>query len=118
MEPSLASIHALVTKLKKDLFSKVKSENHHLFVSPSAYDTAWLAMIPHPVEHNNPLFRGCLEWLVDNQTEQGYWGESANGDLPTIDVLPATIASMVVLRKWGVGAKNIEKGIGALILTY
>ncbi|XP_076910575.1 S-linalool synthase-like [Bidens hawaiensis] len=111
MEPSLASIHALVTKLKKELFSKVKSENHQLFVSPSAYDTAWLAMIPHPVEHYNPLFHGCLEWLVHNQKEEGYWGESGNGDLPPVDAISATIASMVVLRKWGVGAKNIEKGL-------
>ncbi|KAI3829311.1 hypothetical protein L1987_03431 [Smallanthus sonchifolius] len=106
MDTSLASIHVLVTKLKEEMFSKEES-----FVSPSAYDTAWLAMIPHPVEHDTPLFKGCLEWLVDNQTEEGYWGESVNGDLPAIDALPATLACMAVLQKWGLGAKNIEKGL-------
>ena len=73
---------------------------------PSAYDTAWLAMIPHPQEHNTPLFKGCLEWLLHNQKEEGYWG-----DLPTIDALPATLACMAALQKWGFGVENIEKGI-------
>ncbi|GKC81264.1 geranyllinalool synthase, partial [Tanacetum coccineum] len=73
---------------------------------PSAYDTAWLAMIPHPQEHNTPLFKSCLEWLLNNQKEEGYWG-----DVPTIDALPATLACMVVLRKWGFGTENIDKGL-------
>ncbi|KAI7751114.1 hypothetical protein M8C21_004544, partial [Ambrosia artemisiifolia] len=93
----------------EEMFSQIKSDNLQSFVSPSAYDTAWLAMIPHPTKHDTPLFKGCLEWLVNNQHDEGYWGESV-GDLPTIDALPATIACMVVLHKWGLGAKNIEKG--------
>ncbi|CAI9270106.1 unnamed protein product [Lactuca saligna] len=110
MESSLVSINILVTKLKEEIFSNTK--NHHLqsFVSPSAYDTAWLAMIPHTLEHNSPLFKGCLEWLLLNQNEEGYWGESING-LPTIDTLPATLTSMAVLRKWGTGSHNIENGL-------
>ncbi|KAJ0808596.1 putative alpha-farnesene synthase [Helianthus annuus] len=110
METSLDSIHLLVNKVKEEMFSRVKSEHLQSFVSPSAYDTAWVAMIPHPVEHNTPLFKGCLEWLVDNQHEEGFWGESIV-DLPTIDALPTTIACMAVLQKWGLGAKNIEKGL-------
>nr|QYL01194.1 terpene synthase 4 [Stevia rebaudiana] len=111
MEPYLASIDTLVAKLKEEMFSKETSNHIQSFVSPSAYDTAWLAMIPHPVDHNIPLFKSCLEWLVDNQKEQGYWGESVNGDFPTIDALPATIACMVALQKWGIGTKNIKKGL-------
>lgn len=110
MGSSLVSINILVTKLKEEIFSNTK--NHHLqsFVSPSAYDTAWLAMIPHTLEHNSPLFKGCLEWLLENQNKEGYWGESING-LPTIDTLPATLTSMAVLRKWGTGIHNIENGM-------
>ncbi|KAI3742937.1 hypothetical protein L1987_60636 [Smallanthus sonchifolius] len=111
MKPSLASILVLASKLKEDILSKTKSEHLQSFVSPSAYDTAWLAMIPHPLEHDTPLFKGCLEWLVDNQKEEGYWGEFVYGDFPTIDALPATLACMVVLQKWGLGAQNIEKGL-------
>lgn len=111
METYLASIHVLVTKLKEDMFS---CKHLQSFVSPSAYDTAWLAMIPHPVEHDTPLFKSCLQWLVDNQKEEGYWGESINGNF-AIDALPATIACMVALRKWGLGEKNIQKGKACLI---
>ncbi|KAI3697982.1 hypothetical protein L6452_31090 [Arctium lappa] len=114
MASSLASIEALVAMLKEEMFPKKKNEHlHYSFISPSAYDTAWLAMIPHPQEHNTPLFKGCLEWLLNNQNGKGYWGESVtvSGDLPTIDALPATLACMVVLQKWGIGAKNIEKGL-------
>ncbi|KAI3510369.1 hypothetical protein L1887_17308 [Cichorium endivia] len=109
MESSLASIQVLVTKLKEEMFSKTRKHHLQSFVSPSAYDTAWLAMIPHAMEHGSPLFKACLEWVLNNQKEGGYWGESFN-DHPTIDALPATIASMVVLRKWGMGVDNIEKG--------
>ncbi|XP_024984527.1 S-linalool synthase-like [Cynara cardunculus var. scolymus] len=113
MASSLTTIEALVAKLKEEMFSKQKNDHHlhYSFISPSAYDTAWLAMIPNPHELNTPLFKGCIEWLLNNQNEQGYWGESANGDLPTIDALPATLACIVVLQKWGIGAKNIEKGL-------
>ncbi|PWA32309.1 geranyllinalool synthase [Artemisia annua] len=106
MEHSLASIQVLVTKLKSEIFSKQKSGHLHSFMPPSAYDTAWLAMILHPQEHNTPLFKGCLEWLLHNQKEEGYWG-----DLPTIDALPATLACMAALQKWGFGVENIEKGL-------
>ncbi|XP_071721030.1 S-linalool synthase [Rutidosis leptorrhynchoides] len=110
MEPSLASIHNLVTKLKVEMFSKTKGNS---FVSPSAYDTAWLAMIPHPMKHNTPLFMGCLDWILDNQNDRGYWGQSHNADnkLPTIDAITCTLTCMIVLRKWGVGAQNVEKGL-------
>ncbi|KVI00937.1 Terpene synthase, metal-binding domain-containing protein [Cynara cardunculus var. scolymus] len=108
MASSLASIEALVVKLKEEMFS---DHLHYSFVSRSAYDTAWLAMIPHPLEPTTPLFKSCLEWLLINQNRQGYWGESVNGDLPTIDALPATLVCMVVLQKWGLGVKNIEKGL-------
>lgn len=111
MEPSLASIHVLVTKLKEEMFSKTKTVNVYSCVSPSDYDTAWLAMINHPVEHNTPLFSGCLEWLLNNQKKGGYWGESVDGDLPTIDALPATLVCIAVLRKWGIGSQNIVKGM-------
>ena len=112
MASSLASIEALVAKLKEEMFSKEKNDHlHYSFVSPSAYDTAWLAMIPHPLEPSTPLFKSCVEWLLNNQNRQGYWGESMNGDLPTIDALPATLACMAVLQKWGLGAQNVEKGM-------
>ena len=88
------------------------------FVSTSAYDTAWLAMIPDPKQNNHPLFRCCLDWILGNQKELGFWGGECGSDgLPTIDSLPATLACMVVLKKWDTGDANIKKGMWEYVLN-
>ncbi|WRX27195.1 hypothetical protein QQP08_019682 [Theobroma cacao] len=82
------------------------------FVSPSAYDTAWLAMIP--ADSNSqpcsaPMFKDCLDWVLNNQTEEGYWGERDAHGNPTIESLPATLACLIALKKWNVGIENVER---------
>ncbi|CAI9783841.1 unnamed protein product [Fraxinus pennsylvanica] len=109
MEPSKPSIQSLVSDIKKEIFS---NDDLHAFVSPSAYDTAWLAMIPaHPSKQNCPMFKNCLNWILENQKEEGFWGERNEEGLPTIDTLPATLSCMVALKTWNVGQENIEKGL-------
>ncbi|KAI7981277.1 (E,E)-geranyllinalool synthase [Camellia lanceoleosa] len=108
MESSLLSIETLVKKIKKEMFSNF---DLYSFVSKSAYDTAWLAMIPNTQHCDHPMFRGCLDWVLRNQKEEGFWGESDSNGVPTIDSLPATLASMVALKKWNVGGTNIKKGL-------
>ncbi|KAK3015532.1 hypothetical protein RJ639_006663 [Escallonia herrerae] len=109
MESSLLSIQALVTKIKLETFSP-KSDLYS-FVSPSAYDTAWLAMVQDPKEHGRPLYKGCLDWVMSNQKEEGYWGVSSADGLPTIDTLPATLACLVALKTWNASDKGVEKGL-------
>ncbi|KAI8000000.1 (E,E)-geranyllinalool synthase [Camellia lanceoleosa] len=108
MESSLASIQALVDQIKQEMFS---TSNFYSFVSPSAYDTAWIAMVPHTQQSGCPMFKGYLDWVLNNQKEEGFWGEVGNDGLPTIDSLPTTLACMVALKTWGVGQKNIKKGL-------
>ncbi|KAA8515303.1 hypothetical protein F0562_018467 [Nyssa sinensis] len=108
MESSLSSIKALVNEIKEEMFSTV---DLHSFVSPSAYDTAWLAMIPHPKRPDRPIFKGYLDWVLNNQKDEGFWGESNQVGLPTIDSLPATLACMVALKRWNTGEKNITEGL-------
>ncbi|KAK2969849.1 hypothetical protein RJ640_030158 [Escallonia rubra] len=108
MESSLLSIQALVTKIKLETFSP--KNDLYSFVSPSAYDTAWLAMVQDPKERGRPLFKGCLDWVMSNQKGEGYWGVSADG-LPTIDTLPATLACLVALKTWNASDKGVEKGL-------
>ena len=129
MESSLAPIQALVNQIKQEMLSS--TFNPYSFFNPSAYDTSWLAMIPHPKQDsfpkfkgcldwvlNNqkkeedsfPKFKGCLDWVLNNQKEEGYWGETGTDGLPTIDSLPATLACMMALKTWGVGQKNLKKG--------
>ena len=84
------------------------------FVSSSAYDTAWLAMIPAD-SYIQPMFKNCLEWLLNNQKQQGFWGQTDAFGKETIDSLPATLASMIALKKWNTGACMIQKGMHAYI---
>ncbi|KAL3820530.1 hypothetical protein ACJIZ3_006435 [Penstemon smallii] len=110
MEPSLLSIQFLVSEVKKEIFSD--DNNFHGFVSPSAYDTAWLAMIPHCTSENGPMFECCLNWVLENQREGGFWGElNEDDDSPSIDTLPATLACLLALKKWNVGHEYVEKGL-------
>ncbi|RVW46281.1 (E,E)-geranyllinalool synthase [Vitis vinifera] len=110
MESSHSIIEALVRKIKDEMFSSV---DLYSFVSPSAYDTAWLAMVPDPAGGNDgrPMFGECLNWVVNNQREGGFWGESDGYGNPTIDCLPATLACMLALKTWGVGSGNLERGL-------
>ncbi|XAR66426.1 Alpha-farnesene synthase, partial [Bertholletia excelsa] len=108
MEPSLSSIQALVSQIKQETFSSFHPSS---FVSPSAYDTAWLALIPCPNHPSSPMFRGCLDWILKSQKEEGFWGEVGCDGHPAIDSLPATLACLVAMKTWGVGEQNITKGL-------
>ncbi|KAG5561552.1 hypothetical protein RHGRI_004560 [Rhododendron griersonianum] len=114
MESSPFFIETLVKKVREEIFSTFDVYNS--FVSASAYDTAWLAMIP--AENPNkfeqccgPMFKGCLEWVLSNQKEEGFWGARDMNGLPTIDSLPSTLACIVALKKWNLGDTNINKGL-------
>ncbi|KAF7115938.1 hypothetical protein RHSIM_RhsimUnG0042800 [Rhododendron simsii] len=111
MESPLLRIQALVTQIKQEIFSSPFDPLS--FVSPSAYETiAWLATVPdHPKQGTNrPVFKGCLEWIVNNRREEGFWEEDGSDGLPTIDGLPSTLACLVSLKTWdAVGEENIEK---------
>ncbi|KAJ4930464.1 hypothetical protein NE237_000168 [Protea cynaroides] len=108
MEEKLNSIQNLVKKVKEEMFSS--SFDLYSFVSPSAYDTAWLAMIPDPEQPGQPMFQQCVYWLLNNQNQNGLWGES---NIPTLDSLLATLACMAAISKWDLGADNIEKGMAS-----
>ncbi|XP_055828402.1 (E,E)-geranyllinalool synthase [Solanum dulcamara] len=110
---SLSSIESLVHEIKKDLFSNQDNFDTS-FTKTSAYDTAWLAMIPcnnQEEEANGPMFESCLNWIFNNQNEKGFWGESNGENFPTIYTLPTTLACMVALKKWNVGESHIRKGL-------
>ncbi|KAK6283746.1 hypothetical protein POUND7_002698 [Theobroma cacao] len=111
MELLHVSIRALVKEIKEEMLDI----DPCLFVSSSAYDTAWLAMINPAADsdrpHSSPMFKACLDWVLNNQTEEGYWGECDSHGNPTIESLPATLACVIALKKWNVGNKNIEKGL-------
>jgi geranyllinalool synthase len=103
MELPLSCIERRVQKIKKKIFSS--NFDLYSFISPSTYDTAWLAMIPDSKYPSQPMFKNYLDWLIKNQKPEGFWGES-----DTIECLPATIVSMVALKKWNIGMSMVDKG--------
>ncbi|OMO65118.1 hypothetical protein COLO4_31527 [Corchorus olitorius] len=111
MESLLGSIEAFVKEIKEDVSLDIDI-NPYSFVATSAYDTAWLAMVV--ADSNQPfscMFKDCLNWVLNNQTEEGYWGESDAHGNPTIESLPATLACVIALQKWHLGINNIKRGL-------
>lgn len=99
---------SLVEKIKGKIFSS--NVDPYTSICPSAYDTAWLAMIPDSHNSFKPMFKNCLDWLLNNQNQQGFWGECDAFGKPTLETLPATLASIVALKKWNTGALMIDAG--------
>ncbi|KAH0984485.1 hypothetical protein GBA52_011662 [Prunus armeniaca] len=57
-------------KVKQDLLASSEFDVYSL-VPPSPYDTAWLSMVPNPQQSDQPLFQGCLDWVLQQQTRGG-----------------------------------------------
>ncbi|AAD30231.1 Ent-kaur-16-ene synthase [Arabidopsis thaliana] len=91
---------------------KIRKMLEKVELSVSAYDTSWVAMVPSPSSQNAPLFPQCVKWLLDNQHEDGSWGLD-NHDHQSLkkDVLSSTLASILALKKWGIGERQINKGL-------
>nr|DAD22990.1 TPA_asm: hypothetical protein HUJ06_024453 [Nelumbo nucifera] len=102
-------IHELIKTIKEEMFPS--SVDIYNLISPSAYDTAWLIMIPDPQRPDRPMFQDCLNWILSNQNDQGFWGDYNNHDAPRIDCLPATLACVVALCRWNVGINNVHRGM-------
>ncbi|KAE8728572.1 putative P(E)-nerolidol/(E,E)-geranyl linalool synthase [Hibiscus syriacus] len=83
------------------------------FVAPSAYDTAWLAMVPADSKQMEPMFKDCLDWVVNNQTKEGFWESDAQGN-STLESLPATLAC-VLFSTSGISGDNMQRKVSNLI---
>ncbi|CDY15000.1 BnaCnng04030D [Brassica napus] len=109
---SSSDLYVLAEEIKKETFElDTFSINPYSFVSASAYDTAWLAMIEDlsDVSTQKPMFRGCIDWILSNQNVvEGLWGN--HGDENEGETLTSTLACVVALRKWKIGSLHINKG--------
>ena len=88
------------------MFNKVE-------LSASSYDTAWVAMVPSPNSPKDPFFPQCVNWLRENQLPDGSWGCADSRPLLMKDALLSTLASILALKRWGIGEDQINKGLHA-----
>lgn len=75
-----------------------------------AYDTPWVAMVPAPHSSEEPCFPHCLNWLLENQCRDGSWARPHHHSCVRKDVVSSTLACILALKRWGVGAEQIDRG--------
>eukprot|EP01018_Ginkgo_biloba_P016370 Gb_31977 [translate_table: standard] len=93
-----------IARIKK-LFSDARRRQ----TSVSAYDTAWLAMVPSLNNGQEPQFPQCLSWIIENQLPDGSWGVP---DINFIkDRLCHTLACTVALKVWNAANEHVERGL-------
>ncbi|KAK6933935.1 Terpene synthase, N-terminal domain, partial [Dillenia turbinata] len=80
-------------------------------LSVSAYDTAWVAMVPTPNSPNAPLFPRCVEWVLENQLNDGSWGRPHRDPFLTKDALSSTLACVLALKRWDMAEGHVKKGL-------
>ncbi|KAF7847693.1 hypothetical protein BT93_L2717 [Corymbia citriodora subsp. variegata] len=111
MEFQKPSIQSLVQMIKREILPNMASCS---FLSSSPYDTAWLAMIPDLHQRDHPMFKDCLNWVLHNQNEEGFWGDYDHDEHEMsgeVECLASTLVCMIVLKRWHVGSPLIEKGL-------
>ncbi|KAG9160945.1 hypothetical protein Leryth_023538 [Lithospermum erythrorhizon] len=80
-------------------------------LSISAYDTAWVAMVPSQHCPQTPSFPHCVNWVLQNQCWDGSWRLPHQSSDLLKDVLQSTLACVLALKKWGIGDEQINKGV-------
>ncbi|CAI9290934.1 unnamed protein product [Lactuca saligna] len=103
--PAVVTFDMTKEKIRK-LFNNVE-------LSVSSYDTAWVAMVPSPNSPDSPCFPDCLNWLMENQLNDGSWGGGLlhhHSSLPK-DTLASTLACVVALKRWNAGEHQINRGL-------
>ncbi|CAN6244777.1 unnamed protein product [Urochloa humidicola] len=78
-----------------------------------SYDTAWVAMVPARGVPDAPRFRRYVEWIMQNQHDDGSWGLGGHLRLPRLgkDAISSTLACVLALKTWSVGDEHVRKGL-------
>ncbi|KAF3339808.1 ent-kaur-16-ene synthase [Carex littledalei] len=105
----------LLRGLYQDSIEKIKQQLKYVHMTASPYDTAWVAMVPHPSSHQDPCFDHCLDWILQNQHENGSWGNFNLGSSLLKDKLSSTLACVLALKKWSCGEEHIKNGVRFLV---
>ncbi|XP_044962104.1 ent-copalyl diphosphate synthase 1, chloroplastic-like [Hordeum vulgare subsp. vulgare] len=81
-------------------------------ISVSAYDTAWVALVPRLDNGGSPQFPTALRWILDNQLLDGSWGDASL--FSAYDRITNTLACVVALTKWSLGPDKCSRGLSFL----
>jgi ent-kaurene synthase len=72
-------------------------------------------MVPSPGSPQAPCFPQCVQWILENQLDNGSWGHNeVDSSADKKETILATLACVIALKKWDVGPAHITKGIDAM----
>ncbi|KAM3390515.1 hypothetical protein ACQJBY_012235 [Aegilops geniculata] len=108
-ERSLVGQNASPQNKEREARIKKKLQNPEL--PPSPYDTAWVAMVPLRDYQRAPRFPQCVEWILQNQQDNGSWGNGEFDSSTNKSILLSTLACVIALKKWNVGPEHIKRGL-------
>nr|WJZ49125.1 hypothetical protein [Scutellaria barbata] len=108
-----------VSTINQKLIGKIRERisNGKVEISPSAYDTAWVAMVPSR-EYSGveqPCFPQCVDWIMENQNSDGSWGLNPGHPYLVKDSLSCTLACLLALRKWDIGHQLVQRGLDFIV---
>jgi len=84
-------------------------------INVSAYDTAWVARVPSLSGVHEPEFPQALQWVKDNQFEDGSWGDRECFLL--YDRITHTLGCILALKTWDTGSDSVQKGRSSLTFS-
>jgi len=79
-------------------------------MSPTVYDTAWMARIPAEYNSTEPAFPKALKWVEQSQHSDGSWG----GEIEYAhDRIISTLSAILALNEWQDerATETIERGL-------
>ncbi|KAE9590441.1 putative ent-copalyl diphosphate synthase [Lupinus albus] len=105
-----AALHQVhVIRKKINTVQKMLGSMEDGEISISAYDTAWTALVKNVDDRNRPQFPSCLQWIANNQLDDGSWGD--NEIFTAHDRILNTLACVIALTSWNMHPEKCEKGI-------
>ncbi|KAI5011335.1 hypothetical protein ZWY2020_013472 [Hordeum vulgare] len=107
----VAETASLLDVHRKEREARIRKHLHKVELPPSPYDTAWVAMVPLQGSSHTPCFPQCVEWILQNQHENGSWDINDFGSSANKDILLSTLACVLALEKWNVGQWLIRRGL-------
>ncbi len=67
-------LEQLSKRLLQEMAEDIDEQFGGGYISPSIYETAWVAMLRNPADSAQPIFPEALSWVRSRQNSDGSWG--------------------------------------------